>query len=151
MRTMCSSSEFQLLQDGGWHWLPWCGHQLGARWSIVENVTGSAYEISASSMLIKSIRSIKMFSTGLTHRAEGVASRRRALLCAGTSTINSAMTRSKQQTKSRKIKTRKPSRIWQNGESPFQVAAPHFCSTPKFNEYKQNSMNTNLKKFSTKT
>ena len=61
---------------------------------------------------------------------------RRALLCAGTSTINSAMTGSKQQTKSRKIQTLKPSRIWQNGESPFQVAAPHFCSTPKFNEYK---------------
>ena len=69
--TMCSPSELQLLQHGGGHWLPRCCHQLGASWPIIENVAWSTYEIAARSMLIKTIRSFKMFSTGLTHGADG--------------------------------------------------------------------------------
>jgi hypothetical protein len=69
--TMRSPSEFQLLQHGCWHCLPRCGHQLGARWPIIENVAWSTYEIASRSMLIKTIRSINMFSTGLTHGADG--------------------------------------------------------------------------------
>ncbi len=69
--TMRSSSEFPLLQHGCWHWLPRCCHQLSASWPIFENVAWSTYEIAARSMLIKTIRSFKMFSTGLTHGADG--------------------------------------------------------------------------------
>ena len=69
--TMRSPSELQLLQHGGGHWLPRCCHQLGASWPIIENVAWSTYEIAARSMVMKTIRSFKMFSTGLTHGADG--------------------------------------------------------------------------------
>jgi hypothetical protein len=89
-------------------------------------------------MLIKTIRSIKIFSTGLIHSADCQCAAKFArctFLGAGLSAMIVAMTSTEQQTKSRKTDEWNPRRIRQNGKFSFQTAARHFLCSPKFIEY----------------
>ncbi len=103
-----------------------CGHQVCTSESIIKNVAWRADQISARSVLIKSIGSRECVSAGITHSGVTVLMAHRARSATGTSAMKYTRTKKEKEVKKQEIKNLKTICMSKNGKCQWQTDSLSF-------------------------